>query len=281
MSVGNPKKTDFGYIFSSGIAYPFNDNFKATFNIGYIDGRKKFLENSEYRHGSSEFTLGVAYNGFLKQKKTQAPEKVRSDTTSGRFTVTYKAGINVSWNASGNDWGKYSSMVGSSFGFALNYKLNNMTSVQTGLSFERKGYSFKDSSLFFYRYFHSASNMSESVYFNTGPWLGLKLNARCVGTAISESHTSADYLVTKTIVYDDMEKLIKNNDVGWIFGGGGTLPLNTKFKIDLALQYSTGFMDVFDQSGITDNIYKSSGKNIITNGTLSFIIGIRLPSYNH
>jgi len=305
MSAEKPKKTDFGYIFSSGIAYPFNDHFKATFSVGYIDGRKKFLENYEYRHGSSEFTLGVAYKGFLKRRNSQVIEEPVNDTTAGKIEVTYKAGINISWNTSGTDLGKYSSLVGSSFGFTLNYKLKNLTSIQTGLSFERKGYSFKDSSLFFYRYFHSASNMydvntkvqidyivipvlmnfyfnkSESVYFNTGPWLGLKLNARCVGTAISESRSGTNYSLNKTIVYDDMEKLIKNNDFGWIFGGGATLPLNTKFKLDLALQYSAGFIDVFDRSGITDNIYKSYGKNIITNGTLSFLIGIKFRPSHH
>jgi len=53
-----PKKNDFGYIFSTGISYPVKNNLKATFNAGYLTGRKPFLENSNYRHGSSEFTLG-------------------------------------------------------------------------------------------------------------------------------------------------------------------------------------------------------------------------------
>jgi hypothetical protein len=300
-----PEKIDLGYIFSSGISYPFNDNFKATFNVGYLTGRKKFLENFEYRHGSSEFTLGVAYSGFLKHKNSQIIAKAMSDTTSGKISVTYKGGINISWNASGTDWGKYSSSVGSSIGFSLNYKLRNMTSIQTGLSFERKGYSFKDSSVFFYRFFHSDNMMynvdtkveidyivlpvlmnfyfdkSESVYFSTGPWLGLRLNARCVGTALSESRSGSNYALNKTIIYDDMEKLIKGNDFGWIFVGGVTLPFNTKYKVDLALRYSTGFTDVFDQSGIVDKIYRSSGKNIITNGTLSFLIGIKIPPADH
>jgi len=65
-NMDKPARHDFGYIFSSGLSYPFNDNFKAILNASYNTGRRKFLDNYLYRHGSSEFTIGVAYTGFNK-----------------------------------------------------------------------------------------------------------------------------------------------------------------------------------------------------------------------
>jgi opacity protein-like surface antigen len=303
--ISKKDKKGFGYIFSTGVSYPFTDNIKATFNAAYMAGPKKFPEYTEYKHGSSEFTLGFAYTGFLKNKKHPVTTKPLTDTLTSNLTVTYQAGINISRNASRTYKGIYQPLTGSSFGFILDYDFGYNTSIQTGLSFERKGYSLSDSSDLFYRYVRSAHTMydvdtrvmidymeipllvnfylgySKTVFLNTGPYMDILLNARCAGTELSESRYGGGYNLTKTVVNDDMEKLIHDTDFGWIIGGGVTLPVFKKYKIDLALRYSTGFNDVYNHTENEDYTYRSYGRTFIQNGTVSFLIGIRLPSYEY
>jgi hypothetical protein len=297
-----PDKKDFGYLFSTGISYPFNEYFKATFDIGYLTGRKKFLDNYKYRHGSSEFTLGIAYTGFLKNKNANITSKTKSDSSYKEITVTFRGGMNYSWNKGSNGEDNYYGYTGPALGFSLKVPLGGNTSFQTGLSFERKGYSIKDSSTSFYKYLHDDNQMyyvntkvqsdyamipallsfqlgeSDRVFFNTGPWLGLKLNARSVGTAYIDYHSDASYQLKKTIIYEDLEKAIKDYDLGWIFGFGVSIPVIEEYKVDLTLQYSTGFRDVFDISG-TGDIYNQYDKSLsIRNRTISLILGFKIPS---
>ncbi|MFA5818040.1 MAG: outer membrane beta-barrel protein [Bacteroidales bacterium] len=297
-----PEKHDFGYIFSSGISYPFNEYFKVTFDIGYLTGRKKFLDNYKYRHGSSEFTLGIAYTGFLKNKNANITSKTKSDSSYKKVTVTFRGGMNYSWNKGSNGEDNYCGYTGPALGFSLRVPLGGNTSFQTGLSFERKGYSIKDSSTSFYKLIQNDNQIyyvdakvqtdyaiipallsfqlgeSDRVFFNTGPWLGLKLNARSVGTAYIDYHSDASYQLKKTIIYEDLEKAIKDYDLGWIFGFGVSIPVIEEYKVDLTLQYSTGFRDVFDISG-TGEIYNQYDKSLsIRNRTISLILGFKIPS---
>jgi len=117
------------------LSYPFNDNFKAIFDIGYLTGRKKFLKNLEYRHGSSEFTLGIAYTGFHKNAKITSESE--RDSSNNKVTVTVKGGMNYSWNKAPADGGKYSGYTGPSVGFSVNFPLGQGGYFQTGFSFYR------------------------------------------------------------------------------------------------------------------------------------------------
>jgi len=296
----NTKKKDFGYMFSSGISYPLTDRFKTTFNVSYITGRKQFLENFNYKHGSSEVTLGFDYE-FLKKNKTEVNSKFASDSSSKKITVTFIGGLIVSSNPSTVDGKKYSPVFGPSIGFSVNIPLKYGYSFISGVSFERKGYSMKDSSSLFYRYLKNDNptyyidtkvqvdyaiipflisvplGKSQKLFFNTGPWLGLKLNARNVGVAYNEYRSESSYTIRKTIIYDDIEKLIKDNDIGWIFGCGVSLPVEKNYRVDIALQYSTGFKNVFNNSaeGNQQNLYDPDP--IIRFRTISLLIGFRIP----
>jgi hypothetical protein len=296
-----PEKTDFGYIFSSGISYPVSDHFKASFNAGYMTGRKRFLNDLEYRHGSSEFTFGFAYTGFHNNKNAGIALNSGSDSTKSKIEVIFRGGMNYSWNSGFRFRNEYSPGSGPSFGFYLNFPMKYKTSFQTGLLFERKGYSLKDSSALFYRYSLNKFMMYDvdtkvqldyavipalinflagrhgNVFINTGPWLALKLNARTVGVAYDESRTGTNYVLRKTVVYDDLEKIVNDYDIGWIFGGGISVPVFNSYSIDLALQYSAGFREVFDKSGLT-NLSGPGSTSVIKNGTVSFLIGLKLPS---
>jgi Outer membrane protein beta-barrel domain len=297
----NTKRKDFEYMFSSGISYPLSERFNVSFNLNYITGRKQFEENLNYRHGSTEYTLGINYE-FLKKNKIVVNPKSTSDSSSKKVTVTYYAGMNVSSNPGTVDEKKYASITGPLFGFSVNIPLKYGYSIISGVSFERKGYSMKDSSSLFYRYLPNDNHpayyvdtkvqvdyaiipilisipigKSQKLYLNTGPWLGLKLNARNTGVAYSEYRTQSSYSVRKDVIYDDIEKLIKDNDVGWIFSCGLSLPVVKNYKVDIALQYSTGFKDVFDSSaeGNMQSVYNPDP--VIRFNTISLLIGIRIP----
>jgi hypothetical protein len=286
-------------MFSSGISYPLSDKIKATFNVSYLTGRKHFIENSNFRQGSSEYTLGIDYE-FIKKNKTNINPISVSDSSSKKVTVTYWGGVDVSWNALDVNREMYSTVFGPSLGFSVNFPFGHGCSFISGVSFERKGYSMKDSSALFYRYMKSTPMYSvntkvftdyaiipfllslpigkaQMVFFNTGPWLGLKLNARNVGVAYNKLSSESSYTVTKTVVYDDLERYIKDNDIGWIFSTRVSLPLFNRYKVDLALQYSTGFKNVYNKTVVAAEQSSSIADYVIRNRTISFMIGFTIP----
>ena len=296
----NVKKYDFGYMFSSGISYPLSNRIKATFNTSYLTGRKKFMEYSSFRHGSSEYTLGIEYN-FIKKNKANSVSGPESDTSSKKVTVTYFGGLNVSWNPRTVDGKKYLPLGGPSFGFSLNFPLGRGTSFISGISFVRKGYVMKDSSSLFYRYLKDDKpaysvdtkvqadyaiipllinipiGKSQTFFLNTGPWLALRLNARNVGVAYNEFRSETSYTIRKTIIYDDIEKLLKVNDVGWQFGLGVSLPVVKNYKVDITVQYSTPFKDVFNSTTEGYQQNNPDSDPIMRFRSVSLLLGFRIP----
>lgn len=296
-----PKKIDFGYIFSSGISYPLSNNLEASLNINYIEGRKQFLENYNYRHGSSEFVLGIDYK-FLNKKSTEIGTTHIKDSSSNKVTVTYRGGFNVSWNAHSVNGKKFSPISGPALGFAVNIPLGYGLFFITGASFERAGYAMKDSSTSFYSYMKNDNyqmyyvdtkvqmdyavipllmsfpiGRSQKIFINTGPWLGLRLNARNFGEAYTEYRSESGYSVNKTDVYDDLNRLIKGSESGWLFAGGVNIPLPGKYTIQLALQYTTNFNSVINKS-TAEQLNPGSEIPVIRNKTISFMIGLTLPT---
>ncbi|MGC1391154.1 MAG: outer membrane beta-barrel protein, partial [Bacteroidales bacterium] len=190
-------------------------------------------------------------------------------------------------------------------GFSLNFPLGSNSAFQTGLFFERKGYSIKDSSSLFYQIVKNETPVyyvntkvqtnyaiipvlmkftlgkSHRIFIKSGPWLGLKLNAKNVGNAYNVVRSESEYSINKTVIYDDFTKLISDNDIGWIFGTGVSLPVFNKFKVDLALQYSLGFKNAFDKPLFTSQESSSAADYVIRNRTVSFMIGFTIPPANH
>jgi hypothetical protein len=299
-----PKKYDLGYLVSSGISYPLSDNLNATLNVNYITGREKFLNDHRYRHGSSEFTLGMEYR-FFKKNQIRTDPMPHQDSTVKKVTVSYRGGLNVSWNPRPVDGKKYLPSFGPSLGFSLNFPIGKEIFLISGVSFERKGYSIKDSSDSFFSYIRNQNQMyyvntkvqadyavipalirfplgkSKRIFFSSGPWFGLKLNARNVGVAYKESRSGSNYSYNKYTVYDDFERLIKNDDIGWLLSSGVSLPFSTKYKIDLALQFTTGFKDVYNKSVLADQQTTSTENPVIRNRAVSFLIAFTIPHANH
>jgi hypothetical protein len=299
-SIENFKKRDFGFLFSSGISYPLNDHTDLSLNFNYVTGRRKVMDNSSMRHGASEITLGVDYN-FLKKNKHPVSSGIASDSASNGVTVTYIAGLNYSWSSFEEGAEKYSPFVGPSLGFSVNFPLGHNVFFVTGVSFERKGYALKDSSESFYRYQEQGNQeywvntkvitdyavvpllislplgKSPGIFFNTGPWLGLKLNSRTVGEAYSEINTGSVYRLSKNVVYDDIENVVNDYDIGWMFSGGYSVLVFNSYKVDLSAQLSTGFNDMFNKKILSDYDPTSRDQKLKLR-TVSIRIGITLPT---
>jgi hypothetical protein len=299
MNEVEPVQHDFGYIWSAGLSYPFADNFIVSLNTSYSTGRTEIIENGGYKHGYVDFTIGLAYNGFLK-KDREGKNSNTKDSIPGVVTITYFGGMNFNWNSCEYFKEKYSYNTGVSAGFKLNFRLSAKSSFQTGLSFERKGYTFNDTSTVYYRYVEDGEPVndldtkvgidylvipallnlnvgnSSRFYINTGPYMGFMLNARVTGEAYYTTVNDGYYRYTKTTVYDDIGSLIKGTDFGWVFGGGVTIPLNGKSAIDLGLRFSSGFTDVLDRS-VNPEDPVDTYTSVMRNSSISMHLGIAIP----
>jgi hypothetical protein len=238
-----------------------------------------------------------------KENETNSNPKSAGDSSLKKITITFRGGLNVSWNGLKKDFGKYSGSFGPSLGFTVDFPLGKRFSLISGVSFERKGYSMKDSSVMVYMYLNKGTPMynvdtkviadyavipllvsfpigkSRRIFFNTGPWLGLKLDARNTGIAYTGMRSESDYKLWKNVVNDDFERYIKNTDFGWVFSTGAALPLFNEYKVNLAIQYSAGFENVYDKTPVSH--MHPLANYMIRNRTISFLIGFTIPSANH
>lgn len=306
---------DFGYLYSAGISYPLTDQINISLNLRYMTGRKEFYNfrtifyslSSYYpsdfgslRHGTYDFVFGMEYSGFLKNH-TRRTYYIQSDTINENIFIAYRGGINISGNSCEYFREKYSLYYGPSAGLGFYFRLSPGAYFQTGISFERTGYSLRDSSDLNYRYLiddaamfyvktrisadyfmipalmHFQAGKYRKLYLNTGPYISLKLNARCKGEAFSESKDQEHYTITRITVHDEIEGLLRDNDMGWIFGGGVSLPFSENYSIDLGLQYRTGLKDVFKSRG--DYSQPETDKSIIRNSVISLTAGLQVPVY--
>jgi len=295
-----PSKDDFGYLYSIGLSFPFADRLEASVNARYFTGRNKIDNYDEAWHGSMDLTFGIAWNGILKSKSGKAGYQ-EQDSMSEKVYLVYSGGVNASWNSCEKDNERYSLNYGPSIGLLVNFRLSGNTSFRTGVSFDVSGYSLKDSSDSFNRYIITDEayyyvNTKTSVdyltipllisfhpgtggrfFINTGPFVGIKLNARCKGTVYYDNESTGSYSRYKRIVHDDLEGAIKDNNFGWIMEGGLTAPLFRRLALECGLQYRKGFGEVFDESYLPENESYLNGGTIFENSSLSFRIGVRVP----
>ena len=298
----DPRKRDFGYLISTGLSHPVSKKMDVLFDISYVAGLKRFVEHAGYKHGSMDFRFGLAFKNFLP-KKSDIDYNIEPDSVSSRISLLYKGGINASRNFFGSNEGSYSSYFGPSLGFSVNFRLSDKTVLVTGLSFEKTGYSLKDSSDSFYRYFADndpvyyvdTKTITDYVcipalleirlgepgglYFNTGPYVALRLNTRCTGEAFSVSNDNGTYYLRKYVVYDDLEGITRIADFGWMFGGGVTIKVLEKYSLDLGLNYRKGFRDAVNEEYYQNMTIYERETSAMRNRILSFCIGVRVPVY--
>jgi len=100
-------------------------------------------------------------------------------------------------------------------------------------------------------------------FINTGPFVGVKLNARSKGTVFYNTAGQGSYNMYKRIVCDDLEGAVRDNAFGWIIGGGITIPVFERLAIESGLQYRRGFGEVFDKSYLPENDAFLSGRQFL------------------
>ena len=294
-------ENDLGFTYSASLAYPLGDRLKAHLNLGYISGRRGLLEYSEWKHGRAELSLGLSYDIIpLNKERDRIIEK---DSISDTVFLTYRAGGGISWNSGSSFTEKYKPLPGFSAGIDIGFKLSSSVNFRTGLSFDRIGFTLNDSSDVYYRYYVSGdanyyvdtrvstdyivipallefhAGRKVSYYLNTGPYLGVRLNARCSGKAISRTSNEGSYTTSETIVYDDITGLIRNNDFGWMTGIGAAVPLYGNTMLDISLRHRYGFTEVFDRSELGGQDTGYDNETIMRNSSVFLNIGLRVPVF--
>ncbi|MCK4345863.1 MAG: PorT family protein [Bacteroidales bacterium] len=297
-----PSKHDFGYFFSTGVSYPLNKNFHVYLNGRYFYGRRNFIKTVNGKNGATELTFGIGYSGLFKNNKKLNPENSGKDPPEQRMFLKVRGGLNLSRNIGDQHNNSYSVRNGFSTGISLVYRYNENSSLQTDVLFERKGYKMQDSSDFYFRYVPGDYPIDEvdtkididyllipllynarfgnpvSFYFNTGPYAGLNLNARCTGIAINEYSRDNRYTLIETHVYDDIEGYIKDIDWGWVLGGGIQFPVFGRYKLDIEFRYNYGLINIFDPLDKNQRA-KFNEDNTIKNESFNLMVGLQIPVY--
>jgi hypothetical protein len=122
---------------------------------------------------------------------------------------------------------------------------------------------------------HIPIGSSKLFYINTGPWLGLKLNARNTGVAYEKYSRGSGYELSRRTIYNDIEGFIKDTDLGWLISGGISWPIGT-YKMNMEFQYSANWKDIYDGPAFLD--LPGGGSPVIRNRNLSFLIGFTIPT---
>ncbi|MBN1387634.1 MAG: outer membrane beta-barrel protein [Bacteroidales bacterium] len=294
------EKNDLGFIYSAGLSYPVSERIDAMFNVSYATGRRRMPGFDNYWHGSAAFALGVSYRIIPGR---QYDNEEIFDSINNKIYLAYRGGVNFSWNSSKPDRDKYSFYAGPSLGFNIGYKISRGTYFRTGLSFERLGYVMRDSSDFYHRYsiegdadYYVTAKVSsdyivvpallefyageaKQFYFNTGTYLGFKLNAHCTGKAVEDRSRHGRYKLEETTIYENLEQAIITTDIGMVAGAGLVLQLPGKCNLDIGLQFRQGFHEVYDTDDISESLRPERGESIIRNSTIALHAGIRLPVY--
>jgi hypothetical protein len=297
-----PPKYDFGYIYSAGFSYSVNNDLKVFVDGRYTTGRKIFIDRNNGRNGTSEMIFGIGYSGF--GKKISQPKVAVSPDSSIRnvFMINYLGGFSGSMNGGQHNSNSYNHKGGLVAGVTFDYFLSPDFAISSGFIFEQKGYHFKDTSQTRFIYNPSQDpayttfndckfgmdyivipvtiklkfGNNLKYYFNTGFYTGLRLNARVTGKSWLEQRSQYGYSLTEYTVSDDIDGNIKDDDWGWIFGGGVIIPINNNYSIDFGFTYNTGWRDILD---INPQQLRPGADKSIKNKSLNFTVGLQIPLF--
>jgi hypothetical protein len=77
-------------------------------------------------------------------------------------------------------------------------------------------------------------------------------------------------------VYDDIERYIRNNDVGWLFGAGVEVPVFRVHKLELGVQYALGKTNMLREDELNHDLLTES-EDVLRNGSLMIHAGFAFP----
>lgn len=297
-----PPSYDWGYLFTSGLSYPLTDRLRVFVSGRYSTGRKVFIRDYEAKNGASEVLFGLKYSPVLSRNRTrEIAELASNDSIQSKCYIKPFAGALKSWNSAKKQSGNYSENYGLTTGVILGYNLNRAVSLQTGVLFERKGYTMKDSSIYFHRFalrneqpnswvdtdialdylsvpvkINLSVGEPFSVYANMGIYTGFLVNALCRGTSITKYDSSTAFEVSKTNVNDTMDGLFKSVDVGISAGMGFQVPVLKTLKLDAGINYAQGLVNILKNPEEYGVNFSRSDRSF-RNSHVSLQIGLQLP----
>lgn len=299
-------KNDYGYTYMMKLAYPLHKNLDLFVRGRYHTGRRLLTALPDSKHGSTDLTFGLVFRLGKGIDDAIGAEEDAGEVNEDIY-LTWRTGVNLSWNSGNILNEKYTSYAGPSAGFALNFRLSGSnTWFRTGLSLERQGYSMSDSSEVYYLYqgrsvpgvpeWYVDSRVSidyavipavfdfhfgrDGIFsFSTGPYYAVRLNARCTGTATQERNNNGSYTLEETTIHDDITSLIKRNDFGWLAGAGVAIPLHGNMKLDIGIEYRQGLPEVFKASSSVITEPDNAKDVFIRNSAVALRAGLRVPLY--
>jgi len=292
-----PPKNDAGFFYSVGLAYPITENFNIYMNGRYFAGKKTYIPSVSGTNGAAELTFGFGYSGLLKSKKSASNPEPGSDSASHLLTVTPKLGIAVTANAGSDNNNMYSNATGFSTGLSFMYRLSKHFSLQSELLYERKGYEIKGESNSLFKYTPGSNYTIDNrvnldyitiplllnvgfgqkfhVYFNTGIYAAMQMNARCTGTAYSSYSNGITYQEYKKTVYDDIDGYMKSTDWGWAIGSGIKYPVLQKYYLNFEFRYNKGFKNIYSNQYELTPVENEDTE--IINKSYVFSLGFQIP----
>jgi len=259
---------DNGLAFSTGISFPLNDRFSFCVNGRYFYGLREYIETIKGKNGSAELVFGISYSPF-SGNDNQIRHQNRSDNNRPIIYLGYTGGLNISSIREKEHPGSYSARIGYTAGISFRFLLGEYFSLHTDILLERKGYYFDDTSNSYIRYIpdellenhvrtcidldyvvipillNLSFGTDFSFYLESGPYAGLNLNARSIGTVRSEFRSETSYLSQKIYVFDHIDGYIKDFDWGWITGCGIRFPVYDKYLLDVSISYDLGLMNIY------------------------------------
>lgn len=297
-----PPTFDWGYLFTSGLSYPLTDQVRLFLSARYTTGRKVFIEDYKAKNGSGELLFGFKYEPFFNRRRIrEIPSFPDRDSLESRVYIKPLAGMIRSWNSAKKQSGNYSANNGISTGVILGYHLNRTVSLQSGVLFERKGYTMQDSSIYFHRYATANTNPEYwvdsdialdylsvpvkinlafgepfTVYANMGIYSAFMVNALCRGTAITQSNSPTYFEISKTNINNSMDGLFKSVDYGLTAGMGFQFPVLKTLKLDAGISYSQGFTNVLKAPEYPDDHLIRNDLSV-RNRQVSIQVGLQVP----
>lgn len=296
-----PPTHDWGYLFSADLSYPITNEVRLFITSRLTTGQKVFIESLKGKNGSSELGFGLKYTPKSRKENIINDIKISPDSSFIRCYIRPVAGLLASWNSSSKEVGNYSYKTGSSMGAVFEYRLDKTLSLQSGILFERKGYTLSDSSLYYhrvatdFRYAEKKVNTKTeldyvtiplnlkfsfgdpfSFYFNFGLYTGFKVNALCHGTAIESSSSSYGYSLRRININDAVEGYYHDVDFGYQTGLGCQFPFRKNMKFDLGIVYSGSFSPIINKTDENSGGYSIDDVSI-KNGSVALLFGLQIP----
>jgi hypothetical protein len=89
--------SEFGTIFSAGFSYPITDKIEVFARGRYTTGFKEYISQNKGKNSSSELIFGIGYSGLFDKMKSKYSKYTLNDSSDCRFSIKYRAGVNMSW----------------------------------------------------------------------------------------------------------------------------------------------------------------------------------------